>query len=210
MPKTDYAIGGLIGFFAGIFAIPTLYNLGITSGITLLAVPWAAGVAGCLGIWIVYAIAKKVAIVAQFGRFFAVGVLNTVIDFGILNLLSRSTGIAAGILLGGVNVPGFLVAIINSYLWNKLWVFKEGSQNLFAAFPRFFAVTLVGLLVNSGIVIVFTTYAAPSTGLPANLALNIGKLMATVISLAVNFLGYKLFVFGKKETSPAGVWTEGS
>lgn len=195
MPKTDYAIGALIGFFAGIFAIPTLYNLGIRDAMTLLAVPWAGAVAGFLGIWVVYFFARKLPALAQFGRFFVVGALNTVIDFGILNLLSRSTGIAAGFLLGGVNIPGFLVAVVNSYFWNKLWVFKEGTNNLLAAFPKFFAVTLMGLLVNSGIVIFFTTYAAPSIGLPANIALNIGKLLATVISLAVNFLGYKFFVF---------------
>ncbi|OGZ97059.1 MAG: hypothetical protein A3J10_01305 [Candidatus Sungbacteria bacterium RIFCSPLOWO2_02_FULL_54_10] len=199
MPKTDYAIGSLIGFFAGIFAIPTFYNLGIKSAMILLAVPWAGAVGGLVGIWTVYFFARKMPVLAQFGRFFAVGVLNTVIDFGILNLLSRSTGIAAGFLLGGVNVPGFLVAVINSYLWNKLWVFKTGSQNLFAAFPRFFAVTLAGLLTNSAIVIFFTTYVAPSSGMAPNIALNIGKLLATAISLAVNFLGYKFFVFQKKE-----------
>ena len=202
MHKTDYAIGGLIGFFVGIFAIPTLYNLGIKDAMILLAVPWAGAVTGFVGIWIMYFFARKIAVLAQFGRFFAVGALNTVIDFGILNLLSRATGIAAGFLLGGVNVPGFLVAVVNSYLWNKLWVFKEGTNNLLAAFPKFFAVTLMGLLVNSGIVIFFTTYLAPSTGLPPNIALNIGKLLATVISLAVNFLGYKFFVFQKSINMP--------
>lgn len=202
MSKTDYAIGGLIGFFAGIFAIPTLYNLGLTDAVMLLAVPWTGGIAGFSGIWTVYFFARKIPTLEQFGRFFAVGALNTVIDFGILNLLSRATGIAAGLFLGGVNVPGFLVAVVNSYFWNKLWVFKEGRENLLAAFPKFFAVTLMGLLVNSGIVIAFTTYVAPSAGLPPNIALNIGKLMATVISLAVNFLGYKFFVFQKVETTP--------
>lgn len=195
MHKTDYAIGGLIGFFVGIFAIPTLYNLGIKDAVTLLVVPWAGMVAGFLGIWILYFFTRKLPVLAQFGRFFIVGALNTVIDFGMLNLLSSATGIAAGLLLGGINIPGFLVAIINSFLWNKLWVFREGAGNLWAQFPKFFAVTLVGLLVNSGIVIFFTTYLAPSTGLPANIALNIGKLLATVISLVVNFLGYKFFVF---------------
>lgn len=201
MNKTDYAIGGLIGFFAGIFAIPTLYNLGVGDAMTLLVAPWAGAAAGFVGIWALYFFSRKILVLAQFGRFFAVGALNTVIDFGILNLLSRATGIAAGIILGGVNVPGFLVAVVNSYFWNKLWVFKEGTQNLMAAFPKFFAVTLVGLLVNSGIVIAFTTYAAPSTELAPNIALNIGKLLATVISLAVNFLGYKFFVFGNREAS---------
>ncbi len=201
MPKTDYAIGGLIGFFAGMFAIPTLYNLGIKNAMILLAVPWVGAIGGFIGIWIVYFFAKKMPVLAQFGRFFAVGTLNTLIDFGILNILSRATGIAAGFLLGGVNVPGFLITIINSYLWNKLWVFKKGSQNLFAAFPKFLAVTLVGLLTNSAIIIFFTTYLAPSVALAPNIALNIGKLLATVISLMVNFLGYKFFVFGKKEAA---------
>lgn len=197
MKRIDYAIGGLIGFFAGIFAIPTFYNLGVGNAVLLLIVPWAGGAAGFLGIWIVYFFARRVPVLAQFGRFVAVGILNTIMDFGILNLLSRATGIAAGIFLGGINVPGFLIAIVNSYLWNKLWVFKEGTQNFLAAFPKFFAVTVTGLLVNSGIVIAFTTYLAPSTGLAPNIALNIGKLLATVISLAVNFLGYKFFVFQK-------------
>lgn len=204
MRKTDYAIGGLIGFFAGIFAIPTLYNLGINNAAILLSFPWIGGIGGFVWIGIVYFSARKMPVLAQFGRFFAVGALNTIMDFGILNLVSRATGIAAGILLGGVNVPGFLVAIVNSYLWNKLWVFKTGAQNLLAAFPKFFAVTLIGLLVNSGIVIFFTTYVAPATALGPSFALNIGKALATIISLMVNFLGYKFFVFGKKSiTAPS-------
>lgn len=203
MQKTDYAIGGLIGFFTGIFAIPTLYNLGVGDAMILLAFPWVGAVAGSFWIWLVYFFARKTPVLGQFGRFFAVGALNTIIDFGILNLLSRATGVVAGMILGGVNIPGFLVAIVNSYLWNKLWVFREGSQNLFAAFPRFFAVTLTGLAVNSGIVIFFTTSVAPSTAFAPSIALNIGKALATVISLMVNFLGYKFFVFGKKEIPPA-------
>ena len=205
MHKIDYAIGALIGFFAGIFAIPTVLNLGLRDALTLLALPWAGAVMGFAGLWIVYALARKIPVLAQFGRFFVVGALNTIIDFGVLNLLSRATGIAAGFILGGVNVPGFLVAVMNSYLWNKLWVFKEGSRELFAAFPKFFAVTLTGLLVNSGIVIFFTTYLAPSTALAPNLALNIGKALATGVSLLVNFLGYKFFVFQRNETTKVSV-----
>lgn len=202
MKKIDYAIGALIGFFAGMFAIPTLYNLGTRDALSLLALPWIGGVAGFAGIRIVYFFARRTPVLAQFGRFFIVGALNTLIDFGILNVLSRATGIAAGLILGGVNVPGFLVAVVNSYFWNKLWVFKESAQNLLAAFPKFFAVTLMGLLVNSGIVIFFTTYVAPSTALDPAIALNVGKALATVISLMVNFLGYKFFVFGKQEVPP--------
>jgi putative flippase GtrA len=55
----------------------------------------------------------------QFGKFLAVGTLNTGIDFGTLNLLSWLTGIYGGVRLAPVNVPGVLLALANSYLLNK-------------------------------------------------------------------------------------------
>jgi putative flippase GtrA len=44
----------------------------------------------------------------QFGKFLAVGTLNTGIDFGTLNLLSWLTGIYGGVQLAPINVPGVL------------------------------------------------------------------------------------------------------
>ena len=196
MNKTDYAIAAFVGFFGGIFAIPTAYNLGLRDPYVLLALPWVGALLWAAGIWLGNILARRVAFLAQFSKFVAVGFLNTAIDFGVLNLLSRLSGVTAGLIIGGVNLPGFLVAIFNSYLWNKLWVFGDrGSGPLFRDFPKFFAVTGIGVLLNSGIVILLTTYVPPLLGMSAEVWLNASKVAATLITLFWNFAGYKFVVF---------------
>lgn len=229
MNRIDYAIAALIGFFVGIFAIPTFLNLGLRRPALLLALPWIASGLWILGIWLGARLGRRIPFVAQFAKFIAVGFLNTAIDFGILNLLSRLSGITAGLVIGGVNLPGFGVAVFNSYLWNKLWVFHpvrsksrydigtavppsaertsngvgdREPESLFADFPKFFAVTIGGVLINSGIVIGLTTYVAPSFGLGAGAWLNVAKVVATAVTLFWNFAGYKFVVFRSRERAP--------
>ena len=138
---------------------------------------------------------------AQFGKFAAVGFLNTAIDFGVLNLLSLTTGITSGYIIGGVNIPGFLAAATNSYFWNKFWVFKKsGEGGVWHDFPRFLAVTVTGVLINGGAVVLLTTFVSPPFGMDGVRWLNISKVFATVITLVWNFFGYKFFVFGTKNT----------
>jgi putative flippase GtrA len=64
----------------------------------------------------------------QFGKFLAVGALNTMIDFGMLKFLSWLTGIYGGLRLAPINVLGMLSALTNSYLLNKHWTFKAPAQ----------------------------------------------------------------------------------
>ena len=194
--KTDYLIGALVGFLSGIAAIPTAFNLGAHSALKLLALPWVGAAAFIAGIWIASVLARRMQFFVQFSKFIAVGFLNTAIDFGMLNLLSRVSGVSAGLILGGVNIPGFVVAVSNSYFWNKFWVFEnKNGGKLFGDLPKFLAVTIIGILINSGIIILLTTYITPFFGMSKTLWLNIAKVGATVITLIWNFTGYKLFVF---------------
>ena len=196
MSKIDYAIAALIGFFTGIFAIPVLFNIGMRDPVLLLAAPWVGAAAGGAGMRILVLAASRRAVLGQFGIFGMVGLLNTAIDFGVLNLLSWASGVAGGIILGGVNLPGFGIAVVNSYFWNKFWVFKDrGDRPLFADFPKFFAVTVGGVLINSGIIIVLTTYVPPLGGVGRETWLNVAKAAATIVTLFWNFAGYKFVVF---------------
>jgi putative flippase GtrA len=106
-------------------------------------------------------------------------------------------GITAGFVIGGVNIPGFLVAVTNSFFWNKFWVFRDRGKGepLLHDFPEFLAVTIGGALINSGIVIGLTTYVAPLFGLGAGAGLNVAKAAATAVTLFWNFAGYKFVVF---------------
>jgi putative flippase GtrA len=200
--KIDYAIGGLVGFFAGVAAIPTAYAVGVHAPLVLLALPWVGAVCIVAGVWLGGLLSRWMPVFAQLARFAAVGILNTAIDFGVLNLVSRALGITAGFILGGVNIPGFAVAVVNSYFWNKLWVFRDHRQDqpVMSDFPTFFAVTLVGVGINSGLVILLTTYLPILSGLAPSARLNLAKIVATMATLIWNFLGYKLVVF--RRSSP--------
>ena len=57
--------------------------------------------------------------------------------------------------------------------------------------------SVIGVLINTGIVYLMTTLVIPFAGISEQIWLNIGKLMATFISLAWNFAGYKFIVFRK-------------
>ena len=202
--KTDYAIGGLVGFFAGIFIIPMLINLGnhghaaLKSYGVLLAVPWVVAVAIVVGVMLGKFLARSMPFFNQLSKFAAVGILNTAIDFGVLNLFSILTGATAGIIIGGYNIPGQALAITNSYLWNKHWVFQRAGQSRTEQdLPKFLAVTASGLILNSVLVVVATTYVTPPFGLAGATWLNIAKIFVTAFTLVWNFVGYKFFVFAR-------------
>ena len=201
LTKTDYLIGGLIGFLAGCFAIPFVVTLGLRDTAILLLLPWGVGIVFGVGIFVANILSRKLTFIAQFGKFVAVGFLNTMIDFGILNLVSTLAGVTSGIVVGGVNVPGFVVAVSNSYFWNKFWVFKDKNKKLSEDFPQFVAVTIGGLLLNTVIVIALTSYIRPLLGLDPKRWLNIAKLIATIFTLVWNFVGYKFIVFRGKNTT---------
>lgn len=197
--KQDYAIASLVGFLVGVFTIPTVLNLGLKSRAVLLVLPLIVPPLWVFGVWLGGFLSRWLPFMAQLAKFAAVGFLNAAIDFGVLNILSIASGITRGFILGGVNVPGFVLAITNSYLWNKYWVFQDRGGGILSDLPTFLAVTIVGLLINSGVVVAITTYIHPFFGVSASVWLNIAKIAVTAVSLSWNFLGYKFIVFRKAE-----------
>jgi len=135
--------------------------------------------------------------VKQFSRFVVIGLINTALDFAILNFLMWWTGIYSGIWLVSLNMISFSIAVINSYYWNKRWTFKDKDKIEAKEFSQFILVTLVGLFINSSIIYGITTLVSPIFGIPLELWANLAKVAATGISLIWNFVGYKLFVFKK-------------
>jgi len=140
-------------------------------------------------------------LVNQFSKFVVIGVMNTAIDFGVLNLLMWQTGIYKGKWIILLNAIAFAVAVINSYFWNKYWTFKAKEADepgeVAKEFSQFIMVTLIGLAINSGIVFGVTTFIPPFFGLSPELWANLAKVAATGLSLIWNFIGYKFIVFKK-------------
>ncbi len=134
----------------------------------------------------------------QFGKFFIVGITNTGIDFAVYNFLMWLTGINKGFPIIAFAAISFVSALINSYLLNKYWTFKDkGKTKDPAQFVKFFSVAFVGLILNTSIIYFITTILNPMFGLSPVLWANFAKAIATGFVLFWNFIGFKFFVFKK-------------
>ncbi|MDO8529557.1 MAG: GtrA family protein [bacterium] len=137
-------------------------------------------------------------LIKQFAKFVVVGIVNTGIDFGVLNAEMAITGIASGKMMFILNAVSFSIATTNSFFLNKYWTFqaKEKSDSG-VKFSQFLGVSIIGIIINSAIVFALTTYVSPVAGLSPKLWANAAKILATGISLIFNFVGYKFWVFKK-------------
>ena len=108
--KKDYLIGAGAGFLTGALFLVILWFLAVSfpyqAIFALVFIPalWA------FGVWLGGFLARRIPFFAQFGKYSAAGFLSAAIDFAVLNYVSYLTGITAGIVIGWVNVPGFLFA----------------------------------------------------------------------------------------------------
>ena len=201
MKNKDFLLAGIAGVLTGLFILPTLKNIKISSGGYLIMIGIVAGVPllWALALMVGRFLSRWLSWLYQFVKFCVVGFLNAAIDFGVLNLLSLYTGLTSGLIIGGVNVPGFAVAATNSYFWNKFWVFshrrKEGEKIDYGDIFTFAIVAISGAIINSGVVVLISTYINPFFGLSPERWLNIAKVVASAGSLVWNFIGFKFFVF---------------
>jgi len=190
-------LGGIIGLFLAF--ILQGFGFGIFSPwILILVLPILA----VIGTFIGELIGKKIPVILQLIKFAMVGFANTAVDFGILNLLMATSGIYSGKNIFFLNSVSFIVAVIHSFFWNKFWTFKVKKTEATKEFLQFLIVSIVGLLINSAIVYMITTWMKPMFGMSEVSWANAGKLTATVISLIWNFIGYKFIVFKKKNAQP--------
>lgn len=145
--------------------------------------------------------AKKTA--WQIIKFAIVGVLNTLVDFAVFQALN--------LLLGWVYVAqviGYTCGIINSYVWNSNWTFREQRTRSFREIALFILVNLLSLGVSLGVIwlcrdVFGITNEWVASWMPA--ALNgflkgdtVDKLIATCFAIVVNYVGNRLFVFNQK------------
>ena len=95
-------------------------------------------------------------LLAQIMKFGVVGVIATVIDFGIMNLLHYGLGL--NILIA--NTSGFIISLIFNYLASMKYVFahKEGMSRR-REFIIFVVLSVIGLVLNDGIVLALNAVA---------------------------------------------------
>jgi putative flippase GtrA len=140
----------------------------------------------------------------KFIKFSLVGVLGTVIDFTLFNLLlyvlSHVLGwsLLAQFGLNGnllvANTISFGAGVLNNYTWNRLWTFKESRKaKKRQQLMKFAMVSLVGLLLNSLLVLTLAAILGPYVSEP--LSYNLAKVIATGLVLFWNFGANRFWTF---------------
>ena len=121
-------------------------------------------------------------------RFSIVGVGNTLVNWSIFIILN-----VFGVYYIISNIIAYIIATINSYIWNSLWVFKYGQGLNINTSVKFFILNLVGLTVNTTIMYILVDI------------LNFNKFMALVLAsvfvVIMNYTINKLWVFKEENNS---------
>jgi putative flippase GtrA len=81
----------------------------------------------------------------RFLKFMGVGVIGAVVDFGIMNLLSKVFGMIL-VWAGGIS---FVCAIISNFFWNRFWTYPDSrSRPLGRQLAMFAIVNVAGLAIR--------------------------------------------------------------
>jgi len=141
----------------------------------------------------------KESIYKQFLKFGIIGFANTIVDLAILNLLIFSTGLGkeGGLYFSIFKCVAFIFAATNSYIFNKLWVFKDKEKGKSVLkFSKFFLITIGGGIINIVTATLVVTYIPPVI-VPLYLWPTFGALCGVATGMFWNFFGYKFVVFGE-------------
>ncbi len=136
----------------------------------------------------------------RFIKFAFVGAINTLVDLGVLTVLLFVLGTDwspySYPILKSVS---FLVAVVNSYAWNRKWVFKQQGTTTKTEAVSFLLVSLIGILLNTLIatgVFWLGLYIWPQVNVV--MLGDVAGVVGTLCVMLSNYFGYKYLVFRAK------------
>lgn len=119
----------------------------------------------------------------SFARFCLVGVGNTVLSLATIFLLMY-----VGVNYKLANLIGYIVGLINSYIWNRRWVFNSKSREILKEALLFLSV----FFVCYGLQYLFINILIASLSLNKYLAQFLGMAVYTTFNFALNkFITFK-------------------
>ncbi|RYY98452.1 MAG: GtrA family protein [Chitinophagaceae bacterium] len=115
-------------------------------------------------------------------KFGLVGLLGMLLDFGITYSLKEKLRVNRFV----ANAAGFSVAVVFNFFGNRAWTFASEAPNVEGQLLRFVGVSLIGLLLNTGIVYFFNH---------RNVNFYLSKALAIVLVFFWNYAANSWFTF---------------
>ena len=135
----------------------------------------------------------------RFLRFILVGIVNTLVDFGVFNLMAG----AAKLPLLTSQAISFIAGVTTSFFLSRKFVFPEANGgNVVGQLPKFLVINLIGLGIRSFSIPKLNNLFlgvfgnAKLLGLtPEFLSRNLAWAISTLIVLSINFFGNRAWTF---------------
>jgi glycosyltransferase involved in cell wall biosynthesis/putative flippase GtrA len=144
--------------------------------------------------------------VTRISRFAVVGVMNAGVDLAVFNLLLFLGPGPSPALLVVYNTFAVIAALINSYIWNRHWTFRERRPDVPGRPWRqrlLFALQGgVNIAVNDAVVVGLSMLIS-WLGVQSTLAANGAKVVAMLAASTISYLLMHRFVFARKQTKPS-------
>lgn len=115
-------------------------------------------------------------------KFCIVGGLNTAIDFLVFSLLSY-----LGVYYIIAQCVSYGCGVLNSYLLNRTWTFQQHGKRKRHEFLNFTVLNIFTLIVISFLLTVFHY--------KLNISLPYSKVLVTLVSVGLNYIGTRFWVF---------------
>ncbi len=137
----------------------------------------------------------------RFVKFALVGISGTVVDFAIFNL-----GISVFHLDSVVaSVCSFSLAVINNFIWNRLWTYPESKEKpLGTQLVKFSIISVIGLIIRTPLFAALedsliqyssTLLGSASFTTPVTLGHNLALGIAIIVVLFWNYFANRLWTY---------------
>ena len=120
----------------------------------------------------------------KFLKFGVVGIINTLITIGFYTLF-----VYLGMNYIIANILSYFIGMLNSFIWNKKWVFQVQSGNI-STFVKFVIVNLVTLSFNTLCLFILVNQL--------HLHTSVAQILSTGAGLVINFVLNKKWTFDEK------------
>lgn len=117
-------------------------------------------------------------------KFGVTGLLGMAIDFGVTWLCKEKIKINKYV----ANALGFIFAVTNNYLINRVWTFQSTNIHWGTEFSKFIVVSIIGLALNTVIIYLFHQRKNGTN-------FYVAKFFAIAIVFVWNFIANLMFTF---------------